>query len=162
MGQEPVIHSKEFNVADEELAVRELLQRLNEAWGNTDAYVELFTEDADYVAFDGSRVKGRKGIEEMHRPLFERFMKDSRLVGQDQSTTVRFLTPDVALIHSKGAVIRAHQKSPSRRAISVPFVVAVKREGRWLITAFQNTRYRPFDQTFLGKVVMFLNKDKSR
>lgn len=141
---------------DDEAAVRKLLQQLNEAWGDADAYGEVFTEDADYVTFDGSLAKGRKAIIETHRPLFEGILKGSRLAGEFQPTTIRFLAPDVALIHSSGAVLRARQQQPSRRALSVQTLVAVKQEGRWLFTAFQNTRYRPFAQTLLGKVLIRL------
>ncbi len=43
-------------------------------------------------------------------------------------------------------------KKSSRRAISVQTLVA-KQEERWLFAAFQNTRYRPFGQTLLGKIL---------
>lgn len=93
-------------------AVENLLQQLYQAWGNADAYASLFTEDADYIAFDGTHTTGRSAIAESHRPLFARFLKNSRLYGE--SSSMRFLTPDVALIHSKGAVLRAGQQRSSR------------------------------------------------
>jgi hypothetical protein len=48
----------------DETAVRGLFQQLLDAWGRGDgaAYAALFTEDADYVAFDGSRTVGRQAI----------------------------------------------------------------------------------------------------
>ncbi|MEO6888897.1 MAG: hypothetical protein ABI456_06765, partial [Ktedonobacteraceae bacterium] len=52
-----------------------------------------------------------------------------------------------------GGVIRRHQKQPSRRSRSVQTMIAVKQEERWLFTAFQNTRYRPFTQTLLGRLL---------
>jgi uncharacterized protein (TIGR02246 family) len=140
-------------IAANEAAVRALLQRLNETWGDADAYAALFTEDGDYVAFDGSHARGRTEIAETHRPLFEGILKGSRLVGVGVPVEVRFLAPGVALVHSGGAVLRLRQKKPSRRAISVQTLVAVKREDRWLFAAFQNTRYRPFAQTLLGKIL---------
>ncbi|HLJ32900.1 MAG TPA: SgcJ/EcaC family oxidoreductase, partial [Ktedonobacteraceae bacterium] len=70
----------EAEIAANEAAIRTLLQRLNESWGDTDAYAALFTEDADYVAFDGSHARGRNEIAEVHRPLFEGILKGSRLV----------------------------------------------------------------------------------
>lgn len=135
----------------DEAEVRALMQRLNEAWGNADAYAALFTEDADYITFDGSLAKGREAIAEVHRPLFEGILKGSRLVGETLS--VRFLTPDIALVHSKGAVLQKRQKQPSRRASSVQTNVVVRQDGHWLITAFQNTRYRPWNESLLGKVL---------
>lgn len=135
----------------DEVAVRALCQQLNEAWGNAHTFAAAFTADADYITFDGTHTKGRAAIAESHRPLFEGFMKGSRLASQ--TPTVRFLAPDVALVHSMGAVIQRHQKQPSRRALSVQTLVAIKQEDRWLFTAFQNTRYRPFTQTLLGRLL---------
>jgi uncharacterized protein (TIGR02246 family) len=135
----------------DEAAVRALVQRLDDAWGDADAYAAVFTEDADYVTFDGTALRGRRAIAEAHRPLFERFLKGSRLVSEPP--TVRFLAPDVALVHGKGAILRARQRRPSRRRLSVQTLVAVRREGGWRLTAFQNTRYRPFAQTLLGRAL---------
>jgi len=141
---------------NDEAGVRALMQRLYEAWGegDADAFAALFTEDADYVTFDGSLSKGRQAIADIHRPLFEGFMKGSRLTGQ--TTAVRFLAPDVALVHSEGAVLRKNQRRPSRRALSVQTNVAVRQGDRWLLTAFQNTRYRPWTKTLLGRVLLLL------
>lgn len=136
--------------------IRALLQRLNTAWGDADAFAALFTEDAEYVTFDGSMFKGRAAIAESHRPLFEGFMRGSRLEGQVQS--VRFLTPDVALVHGKGAVLQRKQRKASRRALSVQTNVVIRQDGRWLITAFHNTRYRPWNQSFVGKILVRLNE----
>ncbi|WP_395808755.1 SgcJ/EcaC family oxidoreductase [Archangium minus] len=143
-------------ISADEAAVLELLGQLHDAWGRGDAdgFAALFTEDADYVVFDGSHLKGRAAIAESHRPLFERFMKGSRLVGE--SPSVRFLTPGVAVVHGKGAILMARQKRPSRGRLSVQTLVAVKQEGRWRFTAFQNTRYRPFAQTLLGRLLLLL------
>ncbi|MGI9057345.1 MAG: SgcJ/EcaC family oxidoreductase [Ktedonobacteraceae bacterium] len=135
----------------DEAAIRTLCQQLNEAWGDADTFAAAFTEDADYITFDGTSTKGRTAIAQVHRPLFEGFMKGSRLTGQ--TPTVRLLAPDIALVHSMGAVIQRHQKQPSRRSLSVQTMVAVKQEDHWLFTAFQNTRYRPFTQTLFGRLL---------
>ena len=118
----------EAEITANEAAVRALYQQLIEAWGDTDTYAALFTEDGDYIAFDGSHARGRTEIARAHRPLFEGILKGSRLVEVGIPVEVRFLSPDVAL-------------------------VAVKQEDRWLFAAFQNTRYRPFAQTLLGKIL---------
>ncbi len=138
----------------DETAIRDLLQRLGEAWGrgDADAYASLFTEDADYVIFDGTHLKGRQEIADTHRPLFERFMKGSRLV--TESSSMRFLSPDVALIHSRGAVLRKRRKRPSRRRLSTQTLVAIREENGWRFAAFQNTRYRPFARTLLGRLLV--------
>ncbi len=144
-----------INEADE-AEVRALLQRLNEAWGNADVYAALFTEDADYITFDGSPVSRRVVIGESHRHLLAGLMRGSRLVAR--TTAVRFLTPDVAVVHGKGAVIQRRQKEASRRAVSVQTTVVARQDGHWLITAFQNTRYRPWTESLLGKMIVRLNE----
>ena len=101
---------------------------------------------------DGSHARGRTEIARAHRPLFEGILKGSRLVEVGIPLEVRFLSSAVALVHSGGAVLLARQKKPSRRAISIQTLVAVKQEDCWLFAAFQNTRYRPFAQTLLGKI----------
>lgn len=136
----------------DEAAIRTLCQQLNAAWGNADAFAAAFTDDADYITFDGTHTRGRAAIAQVHRPLFEGFMKGSRLSGRTLS--VRFLAPNVALVLSTGGVIRGHQKELSRKSLSVQTMVAVKQEDHWLFTAFQNTRYRPFTQTLFGRLLM--------
>ncbi|HEX7733785.1 MAG TPA: SgcJ/EcaC family oxidoreductase [Ktedonobacteraceae bacterium] len=140
----------------EEAEIRAVMRRLNEAWGDADIFAAVFTEDAEYITFDGSMVKGREAIAESHRPLFEGFMRGSRLAGEPP--TIRFLTPDVALVHGKGAVIQKRQKKAARRAISTQTNVLVKQDGRWQIAAFHNTRYRPWNAGMVGKFLTFLNE----
>ena len=140
----------------DEAEIRAVMKRLNEAWGDADAFAAVFTEDAEYITFDGSMVKGRTAIAESHRPLFEGFMRGSHLAGEPP--TIRFLTPDVALVHGKGAVIQKHQKKAARRAISTQTNVLIRQDGRWQIAAFHNTRYRPWNAGLVGKFLTFLNK----
>jgi uncharacterized protein (TIGR02246 family) len=56
---------------------------------------------------------------------------------------VRFVTPDLAVVHATGAVAFAWQRKLGRGRPSRQTLVAVRREGRWQLTAFQNTRIRP-------------------
>ena len=63
--------------AQDEMAVRQLFQAQMAAWdaGDAEAYGALFTEDADYLAFDGVNQKGRAAIIAGHKPLFEKFLR---------------------------------------------------------------------------------------
>src|SRR5919107_4845714 len=89
----------------EEEAIRDLFRRLLDDWGRGDgiAYGARFTEDADYVAFDGSRTTGRRAIATSHQQLFDKYLKGTRLTGRVES--VRFLGPDVALVHATGDTV---------------------------------------------------------
>jgi uncharacterized protein (TIGR02246 family) len=53
--------------------VIDLMQGMTESWnaGDGAAYGELFTEDCDYVAFDGTHLKGR----EQNRVIIRRCSK---------------------------------------------------------------------------------------
>jgi uncharacterized protein (TIGR02246 family) len=139
------------DTSTEKAAVQDLLTKLFAAWGDADAYASFFTEDGDYVAFDGTHWRGRHAIAEGHRPLFERFLKGSHLY--TESSSVRLLTPDVALVHAKGAVLKAGQQHPGRGRLSIQTLVAVRQGAGWHFAAFQNTRHRPFADSLLGKVL---------
>lgn len=143
-------------VQEDEAAIRQLFQSLLAAWGAGDAiaYANHFTEDADYIAFDGVNQKGRETILAGHQPLFERFLKGSRLVGE--ITSIRFLCPDVALIHAVGDTIMAGKTKPAPERASVQTLVAVREQGEWRFTAFHNTRVRPISGGFGGLVAWLL------
>ena len=127
------------NPADE-AAIRDLFRELLDDWGrgDGDAYGSRFTEDADYVAFDGSHTKGRQEISSSHQELFDRWVKGTRLVGSVES--VRFLGPEVALVHATGSTVFPGEDKPRPSRDSIQTLVAVKREGAWIFTAFHNSR----------------------
>ena len=143
-------------MTNRETEVRALLARLEERWqlGDAEGFAELFTEDADYVVFDGTRLTGRAAIADAHRPLFERFMKGSRLLVE--SADVRFLTDDVAVMCTRGAIAKPSESTPSPRRRSIQTLVAVRRDAGWSFASFQNTRERPFAKTLLGRVLLRL------
>jgi uncharacterized protein (TIGR02246 family) len=126
--------------ADDEQAVRDLVRQLLDAWGrgDGDAYGALFTEDADYVAFDGSNRRGTRAIAIEHQQLFDTWLKGTRLVGQIDS--LRFLGPDVALLRTTGGTIFPGQKDARGRRPSIQTLIAVRRPEGWRFAAFHNTR----------------------
>jgi uncharacterized protein (TIGR02246 family) len=127
--------------AKDEAAIRQLFENLITSWnkGNGGAYAAQFAEDSDYIAFDGTHFKGRKANAESHQKLFDTFLKGSTL--EDQSITdLRFLTPEVALLHMVGTVKPRWQKKPALGRLSIQTLVAMKQNGEWKFVAFQNTR----------------------
>jgi uncharacterized protein (TIGR02246 family) len=127
-------------ISPDEAAVRDLFDQLLDTWGRGDgqSYGSLFTDDADYVAFDGSNRRGAQAIGDEHQQLFDTWLKGTRLVGQIES--VRFLTPAVALLHTTGGTIFPGQRDERGRRPSIQTLVAVKRDSTWKFTAFHNTR----------------------
>lgn len=124
----------------DETAVRDLFQNLLDDWERGDglAYGSRFTEDADYVAFDGSYTQGRATIAASHQELFDRWLKDTRLVARIER--IQFLAPDVALVHASGGTIFSGEARPRRSRDSFQTLVAVRRGGEWSFAAFHNTR----------------------
>ena len=127
----------------DEAAIRELFGLLLDDWGRGDgeAYGSRFTEDADYVAFDGTHTRGRRQIAVSHQKLFDKYLKGTRLTGRILSVT--FLGPDVALIHATGGTVMPGKTKPSPERGSIQTLVAVKRDGKWRFAAFHNSRVRP-------------------
>ena len=145
-------HESTSNPADER-AVRELFEKLLEDWarGDGEAYGSRFTEDADYVAFDGTRTKGREEISSSHQQLFDRFMKGPRLTGRIES--IKFPAPGVALVHATGGTLMRGKSDPSPERDSIQTLVAVKRQEEWRFAAFHNTRVRPIGQGVRGFLI---------
>ena len=126
--------------ATDERAVRSLFQQVLDAWarGDATAYGALFTEDADYIAFDGSHARGRSQIIASHQPLFDRWLKGTRLTARIER--VQFLSPDVALVHATGSTVFPGESSPRPSRDSIQTLVARYTGEGWRFAAFHNTR----------------------
>lgn len=136
--------SPETNLAGaDEAAVRGLFGQMIEGWntGSGADFAAAFAKDGELVAFDGTRFRGRAEISAFHQELFDRWMKGTRLVGRVES--VRFLGPDVTLMHAVGGTVMRGKTRPSPERDSIQTYVAVRENGEWRLAAFQNTRVRP-------------------
>jgi uncharacterized protein (TIGR02246 family) len=119
--------------AGDEVAVRGLLDRVNDAWarGDATAYASYHTPDADLVDFRGVHARGRQEIVDLLQPAFDTVLKDTRV--EARIVGLRFLAPDVAIFHTEGQIVPTG-------AASVQTFVATRTDGEWAIAAFQNTR----------------------
>jgi uncharacterized protein (TIGR02246 family) len=134
----------------ERRAILALGQALQDAWNRGDAagYASLFTEDADFVAWNGAYGRGRQAIEDGHRPLFDGPLAGSRMVLVDDGAesappeSLRFIRPDVAIMVISGAVTPAGLSATGPDHRSVQTFVLVKNGNRWRVAAFQNTRQK--------------------
>lgn len=134
----------ETNVAGADQAtVRGLFRQMIEGWnrGSGDDFAAAFAEHGDLVAFDGTRFRGRAEISTFHQELFDKWMKGTRLVGRIES--VKFLSPDVALMHAVGGTVMRGKTESSPERDSIQTYVAARENGEWRLAAFQNTRVRP-------------------
>lgn len=123
--------------------VRRLFDTLMQAWsdGDAEAYGRCFTDDADYVSFDGTLAHGRHAIVQAHDALFRGVLTGSALVGEVED--VRFLAADLAMVHATGSVLMPWRTRLPNRRLSRQTLVAVERHGHWLWTSLHNTRVRP-------------------
>ncbi|MEQ7011245.1 SgcJ/EcaC family oxidoreductase [Actinopolymorpha sp. B17G11] len=120
-----------------------LFNRMCQAWtdGDADAYGACFTDDCDYVSFDGSRAQGRRPMVDAHNKLFRGVLFGSGLVGEVES--IRHLSGDVALLYGTGSVLTAWRSRPPRRRLTLNTLVAVRTSEGWRFTAIHNGRIRP-------------------
>jgi len=122
----------------DEAEIREIFASFTKSWDQPGmpGFEALFTEDADFVVITGKRLKGRTEIVRYHRELLQSAYAGSRSL--PMSATVRFLTPDVAIAHvTSGARYTRDGSEHVRTGLAT--ATLVKREGKWLITAFHNT-----------------------
>jgi uncharacterized protein (TIGR02246 family) len=137
-------------------AIHEALKQLAHAWGRADSsgYAALFTPDAEYVAFDGTRMSGTRAIDHGHRGLFDGIMRGSTMTFETPS--IRFVADDVAIVVVRGGIIMRWQNgktAPSAKRMSTLTFVFVRTGDTWRAASFQNTRYRPWDKSLFGRMM---------
>jgi len=152
------IQTETDSMSLEERAIRDLPRHLAESWNRHDgtAYAAVFTEDSDYIAFDGTHLKGRKQNADHHQRIFDTVLRGTRLVYENVS--VRFLTPDVAVMHGEGSVLMPWHATVTAGRRSIQTYVVVRQGGVWRIAAFQNARVRPMrlPKGFTLKLIMLM------
>jgi uncharacterized protein (TIGR02246 family) len=130
---------------DDEKAIREVESQWETAWNHHDAsaLARLVTPDADFINARGAWGKGRDQFEKGQTERQKTNEKDS--VWKTTEVNIRFLTPDVAVVHvywvlsgerNNDGVVRQPQLGIFTRT-------DIKRDGRWLITASQATYVTP-------------------
>jgi uncharacterized protein (TIGR02246 family) len=109
-----------------------------EAWNRQDAahFAALFDEDSNVVGFDGSQMNGPSEIESTLRQIFGDH-RTATYVGKIRG--VRFLVPEVAVLRAVVGMVPPGQSDLNPAVNAIQSLVAVKKEGRWRITLFQNT-----------------------
>jgi uncharacterized protein (TIGR02246 family) len=127
----------------DEAAIRDLIGAYQAAWNRHDAkgVAMLHTESAELVQRSGMYVKGRAEIEQFIAGLFKGIFADQPPAPGPKITSIRFLRPDVAIVHGTGdATARAFVRGaadPSVPTYIVTYVVT-KEDGKWLIAAQNN------------------------
>ena len=130
--------------AVDEGAIKKVLATYVETWNKHDmtAWGELFTDDVDYVNRGGGWWKSNKENVEGHRLIHDMLTKQKqKMTYQSDVAEITFLKPDVALVHATwewpGFALPSGEEAKEFKGIIT--MVMVKRDGKWLIRALQNT-----------------------
>jgi len=123
-------------------AIQDLFHRMAQAWdaGDGAAYGACFTADADYVTFSGGHLKGRQAIDSVHQKLWDGVLRGSKLIYGDRDTSLRFISPELAIAHATGVVQLRFHRTPPKARQSINTNVLVKIDGEWQVAAFHNCR----------------------
>jgi uncharacterized protein (TIGR02246 family) len=128
----------------DEQAIKQIAMDWHDAWNRHDmkSLTALVAEDVDFVNVGGKWLKGRKEFEEHHAQRHQMQFKES--VWTTTDTHIRFLKPDVAVVHVNWSLRgdRDPDGTPRQPRRGVFTWVVEKREGKWLIVAAQNTNVR--------------------
>lgn len=119
-------------------AVLQLLKGVYDAWDahDADAFVADYTEDATAI-LPGSYRASREEIRQSMQAGFGGFLKGSTT--SNTVLDVRFLDDDAALVVSESAVLFAGETDVPADRSSIATWVLTRREGRWLLAAYQST-----------------------
>jgi uncharacterized protein (TIGR02246 family) len=120
-----------------ETAVCDVLNQLYVAWAAADAdgIAQLYTENAT-VVMPGVYHQSREDVRAFFTAGFAGRLRGSSAT--DEARSVRFASPDAAIVISTGGILMAGETSvPAQRLIRGTWVL-VRQDGQWLIAAYHN------------------------
>ena len=127
---------------DEEEAVHRLPQAFCDAWAKHDGHelAKIMADDVDFVTVATTYLHGRPDFETFHVRLLSGRFKEAMIT--PLQTTVRFLRPDMAVVHWSWKIEGDKNFDGVRRPeprYGMMTMVAEKRSGTWLVVVAQNT-----------------------
>ena len=122
----------------DEAAIRSLYTLLLEGWKSRsgERFAAPFAPGGEIIGFDGSHHVGQAGIAKDVQGIFDQHSTGS-FVGKIRG--VRLISSDVAVLRAVSSVVPAGQTDLMPETNSIQTLVAVKREGEWVIEEFLNT-----------------------
>src|SRR5262245_41782810 len=125
----------------DEAAIRDNERVWDAGWNKHDpkTMVSVLAEDVDFVNVAGEWFKGREAfqghMERVHATIFAESTRSTI------DTEIRFLTPEIALVHSSARISgdKAADGSPQSARNVLMTRVVVKRGGKWVVVAAHNT-----------------------
>ena len=126
-------------------AVRQLPQMFCDAWAKHDGHqlATIMAEDVDFVTVGAHWFHGRADFEKYHSRLLSGRFKEASLILLQ--TEVRFLQPDMAVIHWSWKIDgdKNFDGTPRQRRFGMMTMVAQKRNATWQVIVAQNTNALP-------------------
>jgi uncharacterized protein (TIGR02246 family) len=98
-----------------------------------DAFVALFRADAIWTTAHGKRLFGREAISTFTHQVLPGGMRDTTVTFEVEH--VLFIRPDVAAVKAR----QVYRNSDGTEDVGSPMFVMAKEDGRWRLTACQNT-----------------------
>jgi uncharacterized protein (TIGR02246 family) len=97
---------------EDEKAIRANVKQMETGWNAKSGaeFAKPFAEDADYVVINGFHIKGRAASAESHQRIFDTIFKNTNLTLAVEQ--IRFLRPDVAVVHVFGRRKPAQKTDP--------------------------------------------------
>jgi uncharacterized protein (TIGR02246 family) len=147
----------------DEAAIAAIPKQMEDAWnrGSGEEFATPFTEGADFIAFEGTHLKGRRAIAEFHQQIFDLEVNGARLVGAEPKF-VRLLSPEHAVMHATVRVVLAGQQEPSPSRDSMQLFVLRKRDAEWRVDAVLNARQLTLERQFFFDAFDSLPSDAQR
>jgi uncharacterized protein (TIGR02246 family) len=123
--------------------LQELMDQLANSWstGNGKEFGASFTDDAHFVAFDGTVLEGPAAIGQFHQAAFDRYLQNTRLLLSVDAT--RPIDESALLVFASGGIQSKSGGTVILTGDSLQTMVVVLQDGKARILAFQNTRRRP-------------------
>jgi uncharacterized protein (TIGR02246 family) len=129
----------------DKVAVENVPRAFAAAWNKHDGQqlAGIMADDVDFVDVAGEWLQGRSDFARYHSRLLSVRFKDSRLT--PLATSVRFLRPDLAVLHWSWSVQgdRNLDGTPRKPRFGLFTMIVEKKGGRWLIAVAQNTNHIP-------------------
>src|SRR6266702_505579 len=125
----------------DEAAVGKLPQAFCDGWAKHDGHelAKIMADDVDFVTVATAYLHGRSDFEKFHVRLLSGRFKEATITPLE--TTVRFLHPDMAVVHWSWRIERDKNPdgTPRQPRYGMMTMVAEKRRGTWLVVIGQNT-----------------------
>jgi uncharacterized protein (TIGR02246 family) len=123
-----------MQTTEETAAIRQVIAAVEHAQNNErpDDFLSLFRADAIWTTGGGKRLFGLDAISAFTRQV---------LPGGMQGSTVTFELEHILFIRHDVAAVKVRQlyQTPDGPDVGTPLWIMAKEDGRWLLTACQNT-----------------------